>query len=128
MTLAFMGSVSTETERCLIAAAAELSAAPCTVQLDRFGYFAKPELCWIGPETAPLNLLKFRHDLCRKLRRCQSIRSGTFKPHITLFRKAESCRMPADCPVIEFPVKRFVLAASVTRTEGACYHTLHKFA
>ena len=51
-----------------------------------------------------------------------------FNPDITLFGKAESCRMPADCPVTEFPVKRFVLAASVTRTEGACYHTLHKFA
>ena len=51
-----------------------------------------------------------------------------FNPDITLFGKVENCRMPADCPVIEFPVKRFVLAASVTRTEGACYHTLHKFA
>ena len=127
ITLVFIGSASKETERCLVDAASELSAQACTVRLSRFGYFSRPELCWIGSETVPPELLKLRRDLCRKLRPCLPIRSDTFKPHVTLFRRAESCRMPTDCPVIEFPVNHFSLASSVTRPEGAKYYTVHKF-
>lgn len=125
LTLHFLGDVTeartAQLESCLAAVRAE----PFSLNIDRWGYFPKARICWIGATNTPemlTSLLQQTGDCVVNV--VEDYRQTGFTPHITLFRKA---RHPLDIEpfeTCEWKVDRFALVSSRTRPQGVEYTVL----
>ena len=122
MTLAFLGQQSRELLPTLHQAIDELPFDSMTLEIDRFGYFNKPQVAWAGLSSAPQALLDLQLGLMEKLMQLQvPLKPGAgFRPHITLARDATA---PAvrDTPRIVWHVRRIALIASISKPGGVSY-------
>ncbi len=64
-TLLFLGAVGAAQRLCVEAAADRVRAAPFSLVLDRFGYFRRPQVAWLGCSTTPSMLSRLVTDLAR---------------------------------------------------------------
>ena len=115
LTLAFLGALSLEQQRCVRAAADQLSSPSFSLQLDCFGSFPKARVGWCGLRTHPPELRQLVNSLWSALELCGFRREQrSYHPHITLLRKAKPIRPGALSKPITWPVESFVLAHSKT--------------
>lgn len=129
ITLVFLGSVPDERCAVVSAAAARLRLEPFTLTLDRVGYFAVPQVLWIGPSEDPAPLRAFVARLIRELADAGAAPDlvRPFQPHVTLARKvAEPPELHRVRPVA-WPVTGFVLLESETRPSGVRYRPVAEF-
>lgn len=115
ITLAFLGDVSEEKQRLLVAQAGRISQPHFTLRLDDAGHWPRSRVVWLGPRQAPRGLLQLANLL-----RAQAARSGCaqspqpFHPHVTLLRNAQHrVALPPPGFGWDFPVKTFVLYESL---------------
>lgn len=129
LTLVFLGATSAERLTCYEGALSDFTMPPLTLTLDRFGFWPKPRILWLGPSHAPTDLLALVRELNRRLERCGfTPESRPFFPHITLARKF-SGPVPRDqlSDPLSWPVDCLVLAESVRRTSSTDYQVLHSW-
>lgn len=128
ITLFFIGNVAGDQQHC-VESAADAVRAPCfSLSLERLGYWRKPQVAWLSPQTTPPALQQLVNQLQQGLERCG------FKPdprpyqaHLTLVRKVR-CGLPAVRPEpVEWPVDRFVLVRSELNTAGSRYQVLRSW-
>lgn len=88
LTLCFLGSVDTETERCVRKVADTIAWHPFEIEFDQLGWFAQPRVMWIGCSEIPAQLLTLVANLQTGFAQCGfEPERRNFQPHITVARK-----------------------------------------
>lgn len=94
-------------------AAARVSGASSTLELDRFGWFPGARVVWLGG-VAPAALVKFRGALHQAMLDLGlRLDPRPFKPHVTLFRKVSHRPDLPDPVPLAWPVVDFALVESL---------------
>jgi 2'-5' RNA ligase len=129
MTLVFLGQITAEQRRCAEEVADRISANPFELLIDHTGYWPRPRILWASPEETPEALKQLVADLNDGLRACgHEPERRSYKPHITLYRKArrvEPVRLPEP---IRWPVNEFVLACSGNQgSSGTRYQVVRRW-
>lgn len=129
ITLLFLGNVSNQGVDNLRHGLSSLRVQPFTVQLDRFGYFDKTKIFWIGPTHVPTQMSDLFRHVRQHAQRC-GVRHLTKKytPHATLLRQCEGLSTQPIKRAIEWPIDEFHLIESRMEPEGAHYYTVDTFA
>jgi 2'-5' RNA ligase len=128
ITMHFLGAVSEDVHDTLDGLLASVNARSSELIIDRWGYFPRPKVLWLGAKTAPEPLT----DLVRQTESCiqqciEGYEQNRFVPHITIFRKARHPVEVDDFQPIEWNIDRFALVESDTRPEGAVYTVLKEW-
>lgn len=132
LTLAFIGAASAMYQTCLIRAARRVpeneSIQPFSLEICRLGYFERAKILWAGCQPCPAPLANLQAALVMALAACgYRAESRTFKPHVTLARKAGKPQsLPSLRPVL-WQVNGFCLAESLSVTEGPRYRIIEEF-
>lgn len=121
LTLLFLGDRPAAELDAIVQAAGGVDLSPVTLRLDRFGWFPRAGVVWLGGE-APEQLAACRQSLADAMRALGvPVDDRPFRPHVTLFRKVhQRPELPAP-PALEWPIRRFALVQS---RPGRPYRTL----
>lgn len=127
ITLAFLGSLDAGGRRCVEAAAARVQAEPFAVSLEKLGYWPRQGIVWLAPAEMTRGLESLQTALVHTLARdcgCPPA-SRSFRPHLSLMRKAR--RRPAQTTIapLVWRVDRFVLVRAYTHSTGVEYELLN---
>ena len=95
MTLNFLGGVEADTCDCLEQAAADIAIPRFELRLDRFGYWPRPRVMWLGCSETPAPLTELVSVLSEMVECCGLEQEHRpYQPHMTLLRKAQ--KAPAE--------------------------------
>jgi 2'-5' RNA ligase len=122
-TLVFLGTVRPDQRLCVEAAADTVRVEPFTLTLDRFGYFRRPQVAWLGCQQTPPPLLSLVSQLGQGCAVCGfPPEHRDYAVHLTVARRI--ARDPGQLLVmpIDWPITRFALVASVHEDGGLRYH------
>jgi len=127
ITTHFLGAVSEEVHIQLEELLSEVNAQACTLVIDRWGYFPRAKVLWLGGKsTDALNDLVERTQTC--IQACiEGYEQKRFVPHITVFRKARHPMEADDFLPIEWHIDGFALVESITHPEGPEYRVLKEW-
>lgn len=123
LTLAFLGEVDAATRERAEALAGRVHGEAFTLSLDRMGYWPRKALLWAAPAHPPPAL----EDLAGTLREGLTAECGlprerrSFRPHLTLARKAPKLPPRMVIEPVTWAVERFVLVASELDRNGPTY-------
>jgi 2'-5' RNA ligase len=113
MTLVFLGQLQGRKLECIEQAADAVSGQWFELTIDHTGYWPRPKIVWIAPESTPEPLTQLVDGLKRQLMACGfEPEQRVYKPHVTLYRKAQRISPWKLEKTIQWPVKEFVLASS----------------
>lgn len=113
LTLLFLGDQPAGRAAEFKARASTVRAQGCELVLDRFGWFARAGVVWLGGEAPdPLR------NLVAELKAAMSLLGldfddRPFRPHVTLFRKVRRRPRFPEIEPLEWPVREFALIESV---------------
>lgn len=128
ITLAFLGELSDEQLQLAIAAADKVCGEPFTVTIDRFGYWKRPKVIWLAPTSTPDPLMQLATDLQVQLTTSQIIvDQRSFKPHMTVMRKAYAKPKVTAVKPIEWRIDNFCLVRSTLNKASASYEILKQW-
>ena len=128
ITTHFLGAVTEEVHTRLEALLYGVKAQPCTLVIDRWGYFPRAKVLWLGAKEAPDALKDLVEQTQTCIQQCvDGYQQKRFVPHITVFRKARHPLEVDDFYPIEWNIDRFALVESVTHPEGPEYSVLKKW-
>ncbi len=127
VTLAFVGSVTAEVRDCLTSAAAALELPGFDLRLNRYGFWARPRVFWLGSDEVPEPLQALVDGLNHAFESCGlEPERRPYRVHMTLCRKVRhGSREPA--PDILWPVHDFALVESVSTPDGVDYRVLQRW-
>jgi 2'-5' RNA ligase len=127
LTLNFLGGVEKTTRDCLEQASSEIVVPPFELILDRFGYWPRPRVMWLGCSETPSPLTELVTALDAVVEGCGLVQEHRpYQPHMTLLRKAG--KAPGESPPeLHWPVNEFVLAESVSTPGGVEYRVLRRW-
>lgn len=127
ITLNFLGAVDAETRDCLELAAANIVTPPFDLTLDRFGYWPRPRVMWLGSSEIPQPLADLVMALNRVVEQCGlQPERRPYHPHLTLLRKARQAPLGSP-PELHWQAHDFVLAESVSTPAGVAYRVLRRW-
>ena len=97
------------------------------LDLQAIGYWQKPGIYWLGPQTWPQQLSQLATKLAGLAARVGGKRDRSpYQPHITLFRGCNTAPpAPVAVPPISLPYRQFALLESRQGKSGVSYHPLH---
>jgi len=124
-TLVFLGNVDAAQRRCLEDAGSRVEAKPFALQLDRLGYFRRPQAAWFGCAVTPPALRELVAGLSHAAEVCGfPPEQRPYAVHLTVMRKLR--RDPGSLPLlpISWDVGRFALVESVSGEAGVHYQPL----
>ncbi|HSH47649.1 MAG TPA: RNA 2',3'-cyclic phosphodiesterase [Halomonas sp.] len=127
LTLAFLGEQNESMTARLAERVGAMRAPAGQWQLDRWGYFSRPGIVWVGSARpcAPLQALQAALWDALEALGIQG-RPQAFLPHVTLLRRAK--RPPGDelpaAPELQWRYRRLALVRSVASLEGSRYSVL----
>ncbi|MDH5612718.1 MAG: RNA 2',3'-cyclic phosphodiesterase [Gammaproteobacteria bacterium] len=128
MTLNFIGSISLEVLQALENALDSVQGKAFDMEVNTVSYFPRPKVLWLGVAQIPLALRVLEQQITAGVQQSvEGYECQSFKPHITLFRKAKSPREFDDRPAIHWPVNSFALVESKTYPEGVKYNVLKQW-
>lgn len=128
LTLAFLGTQGAQVQECLEQQAAAIQVQPFSITFDELGFFAKPQVVWLGDKSPPEPLLQLAKALKHAQLNCGlEPEARPFQTHLTLMRKVRRPPEPLQPEPITWPIKEFVLVASQTLPEGAQYRLIRHF-
>jgi 2'-5' RNA ligase len=128
ITLAFLGNQPGALFDDIVSAGTSLSLKPMALELDRFGYWPKPRVFWLGPSKHPDSLAKLAAQLWVKMELLGlQPERRPLNPHISLCRKVRVAPSADPPHPVRWPVENFVLVESVTAESGAQYQVVKRF-
>lgn len=128
ITLAFLGNQPAALCDAIADAGATVAAGALECTLDRFGYWPKPRVFWIGssePVPAMAELSRTIWDRMEDLDLRREQRS--FKAHLTLARKVAALPEVSPPDPVIWRAPGFALIESVTEQRGAVYTVVKEF-
>jgi 2'-5' RNA ligase len=128
ITIHFLGLVADDVHAQLEDELNGVKAESSTLVIDRWGYFPRAKVVWLGAQAAPaaMNELVARTQAC--IQSCiEGYDQKRFVPHITVFRKARHPMEVDDFDPVEWHIDRFALVESVTHPEGPEYTVLREW-
>jgi 2'-5' RNA ligase len=125
LTLSFLGQQPVALLPALKDLLTRVPASTLTLTIDRFGYFPRNRIAWVGMHDIPAELLTLHQLLTEGLQRAGVVfkQENDFKPHVTLARDAA---LPADMvftPIV-WQAAEIALAQSTTEASGTRYSML----
>ena len=129
LTLVFLGATDAARLAAYDAALADLAVPALELTLDRYGYWPRPRILWLGASHTPPELCELVADLHRRLRGCGfTPERRAFQAHITLARKfpGPAPTRPPAAP-IRWRVGDVALVESQSSPEGSCYRVLRRW-
>ncbi len=127
ITLNFLGMVDTDTRDCLEQAAGDIIIPPFELTLDRFGYWPRPRVMWLGCNETPPAMIDLVNGLNRVMEQCGlQPDSRPYHPHLTLLRKARQAP-GQSAPELLWLAKEFVLVESASTPGGVEYRVLRRW-
>ena len=128
MTLHFIGSISIEVLQALESSLDSVQCKAFDLDVNTVGCFPKPKVAWLGIKEIPPELSELEQQTLACVRRCvEGYQSISYRPHITLFRKAKTSLELDGFAEINWPVRSFALVESKTYPEGVQYHVLREW-
>ncbi len=127
ITLNFLGMVDADTRDCLEQAAGDIIIPPFELTLNRFGYWPRPRVMWLGCNETPPAMIDLINGLNRVMEQCGlQPDSRPYHPHLTLLRKAR--RAPEQsAPELSWQAREFVLVESASTPGGVEYRVLRSW-
>lgn len=124
LTLLFLGNQQRAMLDELIAAASSINLPGFSLSLDRFGWFPRARVAWLGGEMVEAGriLVQALESTCSDLG--MHFDERPWKPHVTLYRQV---RKPPQWPPIqplEWHVQEYVLVESIG---GKPYNVMHRW-
>jgi 2'-5' RNA ligase len=124
ITLNFLGMVDADTRDCLEQTAGDIVTPPFELTLDRFGYWPRPRVMWLGCDETPEPLGELVKALNKVVEQCGlQPERRPYHPHLTLLRKAKQAPTVA-APELKWQVNDFVLVESASTPGGVEYRVL----
>ncbi len=113
ITLAFLGDVDTQRQRCVERVAAALNGSRFTLSFNRLGHWRRPKVLWAGACQCPAALQVLNESLQQGLRECGfQPDERPFAPHLTLMRKVRKRPNLPTIDAVEWTVTGFCLVVS----------------
>jgi 2'-5' RNA ligase len=113
MTLVFLGQLRGRQFACIEKAAEAVSGQRFELTIDHSGYWSRPKIIWLAPQSIPEPLSQLVDSLKRQLMSCGfEPEQRAYKPHLTLYRKAQRISPWQLDEPIQWQVNEFVLASS----------------
>lgn len=127
ITLHFLGSVHEQEIPVLTQALDSVNSHCFEIELDRLGYFSKPNILWFGCTDHPDVLNVLHKTTGQAVKKCLTgYQQKKLVPHVTLFRKAMHLPQKESIETIRWQVDSFVLVESKTYQEGVQYRVLQQ--
>lgn len=113
LTLLFLGDQPADRLDGIVGAAENLHEPGFALLLDRFGWFARARVAWLGGDAPSAGRALVAQLTARMTALGLKFDDRPWAPHVTLFRKV--CKRPAfpDIEPLDWPVERFELVESV---------------
>ncbi|MDZ7802594.1 RNA 2',3'-cyclic phosphodiesterase [Thiohalophilus sp.] len=129
LTLVYLGPTDAERRACAGHVADEVRAEAFTLCFSRLGFWSRPRVGWIAPDSSPPPLLALVSQLRQGLGECGfPIDPRPWQAHLTLARKLRRPPLREGLePPLLWPVDEFVLVESQTRPSGAEYRILQRW-
>lgn len=128
ITLAFLGNVDVQQRRCIEAMADETHCPAFDLTLDRVGHWFRSRVLWLAPTHIPEALTTLAADLHAGATACGlKMDARPYRAHLTLKRKLARAPQVLDFQALDWPVRHFVLARSVTYAQGAEYEVIREW-
>jgi len=126
LTLVFLGATDADRLAAYETAFVDLSTPTLTLTLDRYGYWPRSRILWLGCRETPPALTALVADLHQRLRGCGFVpERRAFQAHVTLARNFPA-PVPTRTPVspIHWPVTSVALVESLPGETGSTYRVL----
>lgn len=128
VTVAFLGDVDAEQQRCVEAAADAVVCPAFTLSLNQYGYWPRPQVVWLGAQVCPAALQALVRDLGLGLRGCGiQLDDRPFAVHLTLLRKVHRRPVLTRAEPIAWSVEALALVESELSTSGATYRVVRSW-
>lgn len=128
-TLVFLGGTNRDQRLCVEAVADGIRGAAFDLRFDRFGYFRRPQVAWLGCTATPPALTRLVAALGGGCDACGfPPENRRYEVHLTIARHVP--RDPGRPPImaVDWPVDRFALVESVSGEDGVRYTPLRFWA
>lgn len=128
ITLAFLGNVDDEQQRCLEQMAGKIALPGFQLDLNRLAYWPGPRVVWAGASETPETFRQLARELQQGARDCGlEIDRRPPVAHLTLKRKVNQPLAGTEMESLAWAVDGFYLVASRTYPEGAVYQRLKRW-
>lgn len=128
ITLAFLGDVSASDQAVLMQLANKIQSSKFCLELNRIGWWRKPGILWIAPNTVPEVLKKLVEQLQTMIKQQGlSIDERPYKPHVTIARKVKVFTAPEIMVHIPWAVTGFALIVSKSTENGVDYQVVQEW-
>lgn len=125
MTLLFLGAVDSVRLAQLKTAAARVAGSSFSLRLQRFACWRHNHIGYVAPSDTVEPLSVLVDALCRQVTEAGfAFDRRPFAPHVTVLRKIEHAVATQELSLPEWPVRDFVLVASMTTAAGSRYRVL----
>ena len=119
ITLFFLGQVDRSLRACVEHAAGEVRGKSFMLQLDRLGYWSRPQILWLAPMQIPQELISLFADMKARLIKCgMTLDKRPYKPHLTLARKMKKPPPKIKIEPLLWHVRQYSLMESLPSPEG----------
>ncbi|MGE5319751.1 MAG: RNA 2',3'-cyclic phosphodiesterase [Hyphomicrobiaceae bacterium] len=127
ITLAFLGSIAVEELDELVACADIVHTGAFELLLDQAGYWRHNRIGWLGASQTPPQHFELVGALNSALQAAGfPADARPHVPHVTLLRKSAGGEVP-PCTPVHWRIGDFVLAKSVTESDGAHYEVIRRW-
>lgn len=124
-TLVFLGDVTHDQRLCVEAAADGIRGMVFDLRFDRFGYFRRPQVAWLGCTATPPALARLVAALGGGCGACGfPPENRRYEVHLTIARQVRSDPGRPPIMAIDWPVDRFALVESTSNENGVLYTPL----
>lgn len=127
VTLVFLGPVDAVRQQAMCNAASQIAIEPLRLRFDRIEFWKKPAIVCLCAEQVDTVLLYWVNKLtAAALQNRISVDERTYKPHVTLLRKAKQLPQAEFEPII-WQADSFCLVESCSTPEGVEYRVLQRW-
>lgn len=128
ITLAFLGNVDAQQQRCIEAMADKIICPTFDLQLDRVGHWSRSRVLWLGSTHTPEALATLVAELHAGATACGlKMEARPYHAHLTLKRKLARAPQVLDFQPLHWSVRHFVLVRSVTYAQGVQYEVIREW-
>ncbi|MER2527421.1 MAG: RNA 2',3'-cyclic phosphodiesterase [Candidatus Competibacter denitrificans] len=129
LTLVFLGATDAERLAAYETALAGLIVPTLALILDRYGYWPRSRILWLGCSETPPALVDLVADLHRRLRGCGfNPEQRAFQAHVTLARNFPG-PAPKQAPTasVHWPIEEVALVESLQGETGSYYRVVRSW-